>query len=78
MSEGMNVRYESGRESVWAWTFGMRWLRTWAHDLERATGGRVSARAALWWLAAFPVGIPRLQHALNQAHALAPARVVAT
>ena len=75
-SEGMNERYGTARETVWAWTFGMRWLRSWARDLERATGGRVTARAALWWLVAFPVGLPRLQHALNQAHALPPARLI--
>jgi hypothetical protein len=75
-SEAMNERYGSDRESVWAWTFGMRWLRSWARDIERATGGRMSARAALWWLVAFPIGLPRLQLALNRTPALPPARVI--
>ena len=74
--EGLNERYDLGLESAWSTKFGWRWLKRWAKGIERATDGRISPGAALWWLVAFPVGMVRLQHALNQHHALPPARVV--
>jgi hypothetical protein len=74
---GLNERYDLALESAWSTKFGWRWLKRWANGIERATDGRITARAALWWLVVYPIGMPRLQHALNQHHALPPARVIA-
>ncbi|MCA9675551.1 MAG: hypothetical protein H6709_13405 [Kofleriaceae bacterium] len=54
-----------------------QWTRRWTEGVSRATGGRVSPRGVLVWLALFPIGLPLLQHRINQGRVtLPPARLV--